>query len=268
MPAYVSSQATELAPYSIGFAVALSNKLPEPSSMGYSCEWSYGGKECQLNVAAQVCSEDPQAAYAVMAIADFVNYLDDVFQTLQLVINTMTPQFATFPETFNPKNITTLPGNSAAGISGTALYFVSSLAGLIPGVELAGDAAGSAAKALGGIGAVAYMGGSAAGVSNIGGDSGNIEIQFSSFSTISGMLGDLAQAVADGFSTFATSLLSDMPPEGFESDPRQLPTILSEGGFAEPHPPFDPSMDRILLLLSPVLGLTCCGSTKGRSWRR
>lgn len=35
MPAYVSSQATELAPYSIGFAVALSNKLPEPSSMGY-----------------------------------------------------------------------------------------------------------------------------------------------------------------------------------------------------------------------------------------
>lgn len=152
----------------------------------------------------------------------------------------MTPTFATFVDTFNPGNITTLPGSSQAGIAGTALYFAGSLAGLIPGVGLV---SGTAAKtAYGGLGAVSYMGGSAAGVANIGEGSGNIEVQFASFATISGLLGDLAQAVADGFSTFASSRLSEIPPDGFETDPQQLPSILASGAFAEPHPPFDLSM--------------------------
>lgn len=85
MPAWVSSQATELAPYSTGFAVALQDELSGLSARGYSCEWNYGGSQCDVGDAADVCTENPQAAFAVMATANFVNYLDDVFQTLQVV---------------------------------------------------------------------------------------------------------------------------------------------------------------------------------------
>lgn len=242
MPAWVSSQATELAPYETGYAAAIEDKLEGLSARGYSCEWNYGGSQCDPGDAADVCSENPQAAYAVMAIANMVNYLDDVFQTLQVVINTMTPMFATFPETFNPGNITTLPGSADTGIAGSSLYFVGSLAALVPGLG-AVSAGGNAAKALGGLGAVSYMGGSAAGVAGLdGGESGNLEVQFASFAAISQLLGDLSQAVADGFSTFASSRLSEVPPEGFETDPTYLPSILATGDFAEPHPPFSLSM--------------------------
>lgn len=55
---------------------------------------------CDTGDAKDVCSENPQAAFATIAIANFVNYLNDVFQAFQVVINTMTPVFATFPETF------------------------------------------------------------------------------------------------------------------------------------------------------------------------
>lgn len=42
MDDWISSQATEMAPYSTGFAAAIEEKLSGLSANGYSCEWSYG----------------------------------------------------------------------------------------------------------------------------------------------------------------------------------------------------------------------------------
>lgn len=189
-----------------------------------------------------------------MAIAHFVNYLDDIFQAFQTVVTTMTPVFATFPETFNPGNITTLPGGSSdASIVGTTSYFIGSLAAMIPGVGIA--AAGSTAAArLGTLGAVSYMAGSGANMANLGGDSSSdsIEVQFLSYTAIQDLHGTLKQVVSDGFSEFASSRLSGIPPDGFESDSRQLPSILAGGAFAKPAPGF--SMDSAKNLTAAIAG--------------
>lgn len=198
-----------------------------------------GGSQCEVGAIANVCSEDPEAAFAAMAIANLVNYLDDIFQALQTVITTMTPTFATFPETFNPNNITTFPGSSDASVIGTASYFVGSLAALIPGVG-AITAGSTAAARLGTVGSVSYMAGSGANMANLGGSSSDssIEVQFLSFAAIQGLLGELAQAMADGFSEFTSSILTDTPPDDLQTATRQLPSILAGGAFAESAPGF------------------------------
>lgn len=164
----------------------------------------------------------------------------------------MTPAFATFPDTFNPGNISTLPGTSDASTVGTASYFIGSLAALIPGVGAV--AAGSTAAArLGNLGSVSYMAGSGANMANLGDDSsGGLEVQFRNYGKIQALLSGLGQAVTDGFAEFLNSRLSETPPDGFESDPRQLPQILAGGTFARPANKF--SLDSGKNLTAPIAG--------------
>lgn len=241
MPAWISSQATALAPLSTPFADGIEDMLPGLSANGYSCEWSFGGEQCDVGSVADTCPQNPQAAFAAMAIGNLINYLDDVFQALQTVITTMTPTFATFPDTFNPNNITVMPGTGGLSTASIASYFVGSVAALVPGLGLTQGA--TAAARLGSLSAVAYMAGSGAAIGTVTDDgTDNIEVQFQSFATIEGLLGQLSKAVSDSFAAFAEDLLTTIPGDGYAEDPRQLPSLLSEGAFAEPHPGFDSSM--------------------------
>ncbi|KAK5168600.1 uncharacterized protein LTR77_005909 [Saxophila tyrrhenica] len=237
MSDFIVSQATEMAPYQTGFSDTVEEKLPNLSSEDYQCSWSYGGTHCDAGPVIDSCPQNPQFAYIEIATINLVNYLDDIFQAFQTVITTVTPAFAGFPGTFNPNNITTLPGDDPAGLAGAASYFVGSLAALVPGFGLFAEGSTAAAR-FGQLGAAAYAAGSVAGISEFSDESGNIETQFSDFAAISKMLSRLSDALASTFSTFVTSRMNEAPPEGFETDPTHLPMLLADGTFAEPHPPF------------------------------
>ena len=151
MSSWIASKATALAPYATSFAKAIENELPGLGAIPYSCKWGSAGGSCSLDVVAQQCSQDPYAMFAASAIANLVNYFDEALRTFNLVIDRMTPAFASFPGTFMPNNVTKFPasGPSDEAIAGTALYFAGSLAGLIPGV---GPVLGGAFR-VGGLGA-------------------------------------------------------------------------------------------------------------------
>lgn len=52
----------------------------------YSCTWSYGGTHCDPGDVVDVCPSNPQFSFVEIAIVNLVNYLDDLFQSVQTVV--------------------------------------------------------------------------------------------------------------------------------------------------------------------------------------
>src|ERR1700761_8401128 len=93
---FVLIESTALQPFSQGIEATFEEKVPGLAVSEYSCAWNSGTSQCDPADVLDYCSQNPQYAFALAAIANFVNYIEDLFQAVETVVTTMTPSFANF----------------------------------------------------------------------------------------------------------------------------------------------------------------------------
>ena len=222
------------------FTQTLQDYMPGLEAASYKCGWRSG--DCDPYRVADHCSDNPKAAFTLMAVANMVIYLNHLFDIFQEVVSGLTPALMKFPETYNPKEITTKAGTTAFGGAGTALFFVGAIAAFTPGLNII-SATGTAGVALNRLSTFTYASGALSGALNLGaGGDTSIEVQFMNAANIEDFLGQLVDAVSGGFEKYINHILNDVPDDmsdeqpKYKDDPRELPLLLKDGTFAGPIP--------------------------------
>ena len=232
------------------FYQILQDALPDLGVKGYKCGYRNG--DCDPARIADQCVDDPKASLALFSVTNLIIYMEDLYDMFDEVVETLIAASQSFPQTFNPKNITTEGGADGWSGAGTALSFAAAVAAFAPGLGLV-SAAGSAAGTLNKFSAAAYAAGGAANLEGLTGGGGeSIEVQFLSAANIIKYLGDTKGTMSQGFRSFFEHHLHDVPATNIENsmnhrpyysfDPTELPQLLAGGQFIEPHDDFSVSM--------------------------